>query len=243
MVDRFAPNFFLLLIKRNKKEVPGKLFIFAKKMQLALRELWAYAEAHSTEEQQVLKDLIRETHLTRMMPQMLCGRIIGNLLGLLSTLQRPRVIVEIGTFTGYSTIQLAKGLGADGELHTYELNEEMDDIHQQFFERAGIADRVKVYYGSALDLLGDLHVGVDLVFIDADKRQYPDYYKLIAPKLNEGALLIADNVLWDGKVIEEEANDPETLGVRRFNELVAQDEAMEKVLLPMMDGIMLARKC
>ncbi len=211
-------------------------------MQLNLRELWQYAESVSTPEEQLLQDLIRETNLTKMMPQMICGRVIGQVLALFSTLQQPKQVLEIGTYTGYSTIQLAKGLQVGGQVHSYELNEEMDDIHERFFERAGIREQVSVHYGDAVALLPEMDTKFDLVFVDADKSQYPAYYELIAPRMNPGALLIADNVLWDGKVIDPEANDAETLGVRQFNRMVNADPKMVNVLMPMMDGLMLARR-
>ncbi len=172
-------------------------------MEFIDSKLAEYAEQHSTEERDVLKKLSRETQAQVMMPRMLSGHLQGNLLSLLSKLIQPHRILEIGTYTGYSAICLAQGLTENGKLHTIDINEELETITSKYFELAGITHKVVQHFGNALHIIPALNEVFDLVFIDADKINYVAYYDLVLPKVRAGGLIIADNVLWSGKVTDE----------------------------------------
>jgi predicted O-methyltransferase YrrM len=155
---------------------------------------------------------------------------------------RPTCILEIGTYTGYSAICLAKGLTSDGHLHTVEVNDEVCDTAQEFFQKAGLNKQITLHVGSAIDIVPKLDYEFDLVLIDADKRQYPQYLEVVLPKLSKNGYIIADNVLWGGKVLLPQPDDSYTKGVVDFNRMVAEDSSLEQVLLPLRDGLMLIRK-
>jgi predicted O-methyltransferase YrrM len=203
-----------------------------------------YATAHSRAESDVLHQLARETWLKVLQPRMLSGHLQGRVLSLLSHLAKPRRILEVGTYTGYSAICLAEGLQAGGELHTIDINEELLPIAEKYFHLSGNGDRIHMHIGDAMHIIPTLPGPFDLVFIDADKCNYPAYYELLLPRMPKGALLIADNVLWSGKVLSpaERAADPDTEALHRFNELVTIDPRVENVLLPLRDGLMAVRK-
>ncbi len=206
-------------------------------------ELLKYIEDHTGEEDEILAELRRYTFLKVVHPRMISGPVQGKFLEMISKLMRPERILEIGTYTGYSAICLAKGLGVKGKLITIEINDELKEIYTRFFDKSGLSDKINSITGDALEIIPRLHDQFDMIFMDADKEEYPDYYKLILPKLRSGGLLIVDNVLWDGKVIKEEfREDKATQSIMRFNNLVNNDKKVENILLPLRDGLMLIRK-
>jgi caffeoyl-CoA O-methyltransferase len=202
-----------------------------------------YANAHSSEEPEILKKLNRETHLKMMQSRMLSGHLQGRLLSLLSHLTRPKCILEIGTYTGYSAICLAEGLAEGGILHTIDNNPERDAFVNRFVEEAEMTNKICTYIGDARKVIPTITGDFDIVFIDADKSGYAAYYDLIIDRVKQGGIIITDNVLWSGKVIEPvKANDEDTLFIQAFNKKIASDSRVEVVLLPIRDGISIARK-
>jgi len=200
-----------------------------------------YIEAHTRDEGETLKALDRETYLKVLMPRMLSGHLQGQVLRMLSIMIKPEKILEIGTFTGYSAMCLADGLGEGGELHTIDINAELKPMVQSYFDKAGIAHKVKYHIGNALDIIPKLDFAFDLVFIDADKENYSNYFDLVIDKMRPGSYIIADNVLWSGKVIEPNP-DKDTKAIMAFNDKVQADQRVENVLLPVRDGLMVMRK-
>ena len=202
-----------------------------------------YANAHSSEEPEILKKLNRETHLKMMQSRMLSGHLQGRLLSLLSHLTRPKCILEIGTYTGYSAICLAEGLAEGGILHTIDNNPERDAFVNRFIDEAKMTDKIRTYIGDARLVIPTITGEFDIVFIDADKSGYAEYYDLIIDRVKPGGIIITDNVLWSGKVIEPvKANDEDTRLICAYNEKIASDIRVEVVLLPIRDGISIARK-
>jgi predicted O-methyltransferase YrrM len=202
-----------------------------------------YANAHSSEEPEILMKLNRETHLKMMQSRMLSGHLQGRLLSLLSHLTRPKCILEIGTYTGYSAICLAEGLAEGGILHTIDNNPERDAFVNRFVEEAEMTNKICTYIGDARKVIPTITGDFDIVFIDADKSGYAAYYDLIIDRVKQGGIIITDNVLWSGKVIEPvKANDEDTLLIQAFNKKIASDSRVEVVLLPIRDGISIARK-
>ena len=205
--------------------------------------LTEYAEHHSTPEPPVLARLNRETHLSQVYPQMLAGHLQGTFLRMISQMIRPVRILEIGTFTGYSAITLAMGLQENGLLHTIEVNPEQADMIQRYIRDADLADRIILHIGDALKIIPTLNETWDLVFIDADKPNYLNYYEMVLPLVRPGGFILADNVLWDGKVLKDpEKMDRDTAEIVRFNEYVQKDDRVENMILPLRDGIMMIRK-
>jgi predicted O-methyltransferase YrrM len=202
-----------------------------------------YIHLHSSPEPALLYELRRRTHLQTVYPRMLSGPVQGRFLEMISRMIRPQRILEIGTFTGYSAICLAQGLAEGGILHTIEAEAMYADMAIEFFSRAGLKEKIILHEGDALQIIPSLDESFDLVFIDAAKEHYCDYYDLVFDKLRKGGFILADNTLWDGKVLEEEGKgDPETRGIVAFNKLVQEDERVENVMLSVRDGIMLIRK-
>ncbi len=202
-----------------------------------------YIEDHTSSEDEVLSELRRHTFLKIIHPRMISGPVQGKFLEMISKLIRPRRILEIGTYTGYSAICLARGLNEDGKLITIEINDELEELHETFFKKAGLSEKIERITGDAIHILPDLDEQFDLIFIDAEKEQYCEYYHLVMPRLKSGGLIIADNVLWDGKVIDDEfRNDNTTKAIRDFNTLINCDKQTENLLLPLRDGLMLIRK-
>lgn len=207
------------------------------------KELDKYIREHSTPEDKVLEELYRQTHLYVVNPNMASGHIQGKFLEMLSFMIHPSRILEIGTYTGYSAICLARGLKSGGQLHTIEINDELNEMSTHYFALAGVADRVTLHTGRAQDVIPEMKYIFDLVFIDGDKREYCEYYDLVFEKVCKGGFIIADNVLWGGKIEGAEAlKDPQTKGVVMFNEMVRKDPRVEKIVLPLRDGLMLIRK-
>ena len=202
-----------------------------------------YALAHSQPETEVLKKLNRETHAKIMRPRMLSGHMQGNFLSMLSKMIQPKQILEIGTYTGYSGICLAQGLQNDGKLHTIDVNEELEKMVRAFFDEAGLNNKINYYVGNALDIIPTINETFDLVFIDADKKNYTAYYDLIFDKVRPGGFIIADNVLWSGKVLDaSEKMDADTQAIDAFNKKIHSDARVEHMLLPLRDGLMIVRK-
>ena len=201
-----------------------------------------YLEQHTTPMDEVLESLYRDTHLHAMNPRMASGPVQGRFLQLICQLMRPRRVLEIGTFTGFSTICMARGMASDGLLTTIEANEEYEGIIRKYLEKAEVADRVQLIIGDAKKVIPTLEGGFDLVFIDADKVSYPIYYDLVMEKLNPSGIMLADNVLWEGKVLNADTRERDTQAIRAFNDKVQSDPRVENVLLPFRDGLMMVRK-
>ncbi len=201
-----------------------------------------YAEIHSSAEPELLSRLRRETHLNYLYPRMLSGVLQGRWLSMISKLVRPAYILEIGTYTGYSAICLSEGLVQGGILHSIELDPELKAIASQYIAEAGFADLVHLHTGAALDIIPSLPSNIDLVFMDAEKYEYPDYFEAVLPKMNSGGLILADNVLWSGQVADAAIQDKKTNALRAFNAKVVEDSRVEVVLLPLRDGISMIRK-
>jgi len=212
-------------------------------MNLLSEPIEKYIADHSSSEDEILYALYRETHLKIDHPRMLSGAVQGQFLQMMAQLIHAQSILEIGTYTGYSAICLARGMKAEGRLHTIDIKEELFDIAHKYFVKAGLENQIIQHIGHALDIIPKLDMTFDLVFIDADKNNYPQYLDLVMDKLKSGGLIIADNVLWSGKVLEEiQAEDKDTPGVIAFNKQVQNDPRLENILLPLRDGLMLARK-
>jgi caffeoyl-CoA O-methyltransferase len=204
-------------------------------------KLTTYIENHSTPEDPVLAALNRETHLKHNLPQMVSGHQQGLLLELLSNMLQPQQILEIGTFTGYSAICLAKGLTPGGKLHTIDINNELEEITAKYYGLAGVSDRIVQYFGAAVDIIPAISGTFDMVFIDADKQNYARYYDLIIDRVAAGGFILADNVLWSGRVAEAK-HDKDTEALHAFNQKVQADNRVTNLLLSVRDGIMLMRK-
>jgi len=211
-------------------------------MEFIDSKIEAYAEAHTTQESLGLQKLNRDTQAKILMPRMLSGHLQGRVLSLISKIHQPKRILEIGTYTGYSAICMAEGLPEGGHLHTIDINEELMPFTQSHLKANGIEDSVTLHIGDATAIVGSLEEKWDLVFIDADKSNYSRYYDLVMPHMNSGGLIIADNVLWSGKVLEEaDAKDIDTKELILFNQKVHEDSRVENVLLPIRDGLMVIR--
>lgn len=206
--------------------------------------LLQYAEKHSSAETNVLQELNRHTHAQVMMPRMLSGHLQGRILSMISKMKQPQRILEIGTYTGYSALCLAEGLAENGRLHTIDVNDELETVSRQFIGKSAYADKIVQHFGDARVIIPGLQEKFDLVFIDADKESYGLYYDMLIDKMESGGLIIADNVLWSGKVLDETAlnKDKDTRALHLFNQHVQADERVENVLLPVRDGLMLIRK-
>ena len=203
----------------------------------------AYADAYTSPESELLHRLNRNTHAQIMAPRMLSGHIQGRLLSMISWMIRPRRILEIGTYTGYSALCLAEGLTDDGKIITIDQNEELEEFARSYWQQSPVASKIEFRLGVAADILPTLTETFDLVFIDADKRNLSLYFDLIFDKLRPGGFILADNVLWSGKVVERaKSSDLDTVAVQAFNQKVHDDPRVENVLLPVRDGIMMVRK-
>tara|TARA_B110000967_G_scaffold75951_1_gene78545 strand:+ start:1063 stop:1704 length:642 start_codon:yes stop_codon:yes gene_type:complete len=207
-------------------------------MHFISEKLDGYVVRHSEDEPALLKALTRETYQKILQPRMLSGHYQGRVLSVLSKLIRPKVILEIGTFTGYSALCLAEGLSLDGVLHTIDINEELVDFQRTYFDKSDYGSQIIQHLGPALDIIPTLDTHFDLVFMDADKPNYINYFNKIIDKLNPGGVILSDNVLWSGKVIEAlEPNDLSTRIVLEYNKLLKEDPRIETVLLPIRDGL------
>ena len=212
-------------------------------MEFISEELTDYCLNHSDAEDELLKEVGRQTHLKTLQPRMLSGHLQGSFLSMISALQKPNYILEIGTFTGYSALCLAKGLTEDGKLITLDNNPETSVLAKDFFNRSAYKKHIEFILGNAVEEIKKLNYKFDLVFIDADKKNYSIYYDLIFDKLNQGGLIMADNVLWSGKILDlKDNNDADTLALDAFSKKVAADARVEKLMLPLRDGVTLIRK-
>jgi len=203
------------------------------------KKLEQYIEEFSTAEDPVLEDLYRQTHIRFVNPNMVSGHLQGKFLELISLMIRPGNILEIGTFTGYSAICLSKGLIAGGKLITIELNDELTSFAHSFFIRAGADTKITQLTGRAQDIVPGLDIMFDLIFIDGDKREYVEYYKLIIDKVKPGGFILVDNVLWGGKVLDKETTDPQAMGIINFNNFIRNEKIIDYVILPIRDGLMM----
>ncbi len=206
-------------------------------------EIEAYILSHSDEEGDLLRALNRDANVNLLRPRMLSGHLQGRLLKMFCRMMRPRRVLEIGTYTGYATLCLAEGMEEGGLVHTLEINDEMEDFIQKYLARSPHCDKVRLHIGDAMQIIPQLDETFDMVFIDADKRLYSAYYDLVFPRVRQGGLILADNTLWDGKVVDEVAPaDKQTQGILRFNEKIKADDRVEKVILPLRDGLTLIWK-
>ncbi|MDP2686652.1 MAG: O-methyltransferase [Aequorivita sp.] len=202
----------------------------------------AYVEKHSQVEPELLQKLNRETWQKMIAPRMLSGHLQGRVLSMLSKLIQPKNILEIGTYTGYSALCLAEGIQENGELHTIDINEELFDFQRKYFDESPFGKQIFQHLGNALEIIPKLNKTFDLVFIDADKSNYPNYLEIILPKLKKGAVILSDNVLWSGKVVEElKEDDEETKALIQYNKLLNEHPNLETVLLPIRDGLAISR--
>ena len=211
-------------------------------MHFISSELENYVEKHSENEPQLLADLNRETYQKVLLPRMLSGHFQGRVLSMLSKLIRPQNILEIGTYTGYSALCLAEGMQDSGFLHTIDIKEELVDLQRKYFDKSPWGKQIVQHLGEATDIIPLLDIKFDLVFIDADKENYLNYYEMIVPKMNKGGIILSDNVLWSGKVLEElNPKDSSTAVLLKYNKLLQEDPRVETVLLPIRDGLTVSR--
>lgn len=202
-----------------------------------------YILNHISPEEDFLYELDRETHLKVLRSRMLSGHLQGQILSMVSCMIQPKCILEIGTFTGYSALCLAKGLAEGGQLHTIEIDDELESIAQKYFKKSGSADRIVQHIGDAREIIPSIGLKFDLVFIDADKREYSEYYNLVFDHVRVGGFILADNILWDGKVVDPDAaSEEQTRGILEFNDLVQNDSRVRNVILPVRDGIMVVQR-
>lgn len=212
-------------------------------MEFISEELDHYICEHTSEEPQLLYELNRETHLKVLQPRMLSGHFQGRVLSMLSKMIRPKHVLEIGTYTAYSTLCFLEGLHPEGKISTIDINEELEDMVRKYLAKAGAEQRVDYLIGDALELIPTIEGEFDLVFIDADKAQYQAYFDLLIDRVRPGGYILTDNVLWSGKVIDpKQAEDVDTKAIIAFNQMLNADERLENVLLPVRDGLMLTRK-
>ena len=211
-------------------------------MELLSDELTNYLDRHCEPEDELLKHINRETHLKVLMPRMLSGHFQGRLLSMLSKMIRPERILEIGTYTGYATLCLAEGLTETGRIHTIDINAELEEMVRGNFEHSPFASRIDYHIGNALEIIPKINEILDLVFIDADKKNNENYYNLVIDKVRPGGLILIDNVLWSGKVLETDNQDKDTRAINQFNFMISSDPRVEKLILPVRDGVFMVLK-
>ena len=205
------------------------------------KDLEKYLAGHSSPEDPLLAELYRETHIRFVNPNMITGHIQGKFLEFISRMINPDMILEVGTFTGYSAICLAKGLRPDGKLYTIETNDELKEFSNSYFKKAFLEGKIVQLTGDAREIITGLNVMFDLAYIDGEKREYIEYYNLIIDKMLPGGYILADNVLWGDKVVDMGTRDSRTRGIIEFNEMIREQKNIEKIILPIRDGIMLIR--
>ena len=213
-------------------------------MDFIEESLLQYVEQHTQDESPILKKLNRETHAKILQPRMLSGHLQGRVLAMITHMIQPKNILEIGTYTGYSAICMAEALSAEGTLTTIDINEELEELVSRYFKEAGIESKIDFKIGNALTIIPELKEAFDLVFIDADKENYSNYFDLVIDKVRSGGFIVVDNVLWSGKVLENKpANiDKDTQAIKEFNSKVHAEKRVENVLFPIRDGLMILRK-
>ncbi len=201
-----------------------------------------YVVEHSQSEPLLLQELSKETWQKVLNPRMLSGAFQGRVLSMISKLVKPKKILEIGTYTGYSALCLAEGLDANGIIFTIDKNEELEDLQNKYFEKSGFRNQIQQFSGNALDIIPTIQETFDLVFMDADKSNYPNYFELIIDQMNSGGIILSDNVLWSGKVVEKlNPKDEDTKALLTYNRLLKENERIETVLLPIRDGLTISR--
>jgi caffeoyl-CoA O-methyltransferase len=211
-------------------------------MNFLSEDLENYVVNHSQDEPDLLKELERETYKKVIHPRMLSGHLQGRVLSMFSKIMNPAAILEIGTYTGYSAICLAEGLQVNGTIDTIDINEELEELQRSFFDRSGYGKQIKQHIGNALEIIPTLNKSFDLVFIDADKENYAAYYDLVIDKVRKGGIILSDNVLWSGQVLDpEKYNDKSTKALVAYNKKLKEDPRVETVLLPIRDGLTLSR--
>ncbi len=211
-------------------------------MEFISEKLDKYVTNHSQKEPKLLQDLNKETWQKALIPRMLSGNYQGRLLAMISKLVNPKNVLEIGTYTGYSALCLAEGMQKNGTLHTIDHNEELVDFQKKYFDKSEFKNNIKQYLGNAIDILPGLNEKFDLVFIDADKANYTNYFNLIIDKMNKGGVILSDNVLWSGKVTETpNPKDLDTIALIAYNKLLHTDDRIETILLPIRDGLTISR--
>ncbi len=211
-------------------------------MHFISQELEDYIEKHSQNEPELLAQLNKETYQKILLPRMLSGHFQGRVLSMLSKLIRPTNVLEIGTYTGYASLCLCEGLQENGQLHTIDIKEELVDFQRKYFDKSPWGNQIFQHLGEAISIIPNLDLKFDLVFIDADKENYINYFEMIVPKMNKGGIILSDNVLWSGKVLEQlQKNDSSTEILIRYNELLKNDPRVETVLLPIRDGLTVSR--
>ena len=212
-------------------------------MQLIDEDIWEYICKHSSKEEKLLSELRRETEIKCLNPIMLSSVFQGNLLSIISKIKNPRKILEIGTYSGYSTLCLADGLSDNGQIHTIDKNEELLHIQNKYFDKSIHQKKIIQHTGNALNIIPNLNLKFDIVFIDADKENYSEYLKMILPNMNKGAVLITDNILWHGKVVDQDKEiDYKTRKIAEFNKNLANESSLKSIIIPIRDGISIAVK-
>lgn len=211
-------------------------------MDFIPEDIQQYVEEHSDVESPLLSKINRETHARVMMPRMLSGHLQGRVLSMLTHMIKPKVILEVGTYTGYSALSMAEGLAENGKLITLDINEELEEQVQGYFNESEYSSQIDYRIGNAMELIPEIQEEIDLVFIDADKKNYINYYNLVIDKVRPGGFIIADNVLWSGKVVQTEKITKDTQVILDFNRSVQEDDRVENVLFPIRDGLMIVRK-
>lgn len=206
------------------------------------QKIMDYVDLYSQQEPLLLKELNKETNLKVLNPRMLSGSYQGRILSIISKILKPKMVLEIGTYTGYSALCIAEGLDIGGTIDTIDINEELQQIQNKFFDKSGFAKQINQHLGNALDIIPKINKTFDLVFLDADKENYIEYFNLIIDKVNSGGVIIADNVLWSGKVIKADTNDLVTNKLIEFNNLINKDKRIENIILPLRDGLSICRK-
>ncbi|MDT7831396.1 O-methyltransferase [Flavobacteriaceae bacterium S356] len=211
-------------------------------MNFLPQEIDDYVVEHSQQEPELLQELSKETWQKVLNPRMLSGAFQGRVLSMISKLVQPKEILEIGTYTGYSALCLAEGMQETGTLHTIDKNEELETLQEKYFSKSPYGSKIKQYVGNAIDIIRTIDVKFDLAFIDADKSNYPNYFNLIIDKMNKGGIILSDNVLWSGKVVEKlDPKDKDTKALLVYNQLLHKDVRIETVVLPIRDGLTISR--
>ena len=207
------------------------------------KDILDYVELNSQQEPTLLKELNKETHLKILNPRMLCSSYQGRVLSIISKIIKPKKVLEIGTYTGYSALCIAEGLDKNGIIHTIDINEELKEIQNKYFKKSGFENQIHQHIGNALDIIPNIKDSFDLIFIDADKENYINYFNLIINKLNKNGVLLSDNVLWSGKVVNKSNNeDIQTKTLKKYNKIINEDKRTETIILPIRDGISITRK-
>lgn len=202
-----------------------------------------YILSHIDDENDIVKELNRDAHVNLLRPRMLSGHLQGKILKMICRMMQPKHILEIGTYTGYATLCMAEGAPDDAQIHTIEVNDELEDFILKHLHKSKLKDKIHLHLGDAMEIIPRIDCTFDIVFIDANKRTYTEYYDLVFDKVKPGGLIVADNTLWDGKVlVKPKPSDKQTIGILKFNDYVAKDNRVEKVILPIRDGLTLIWK-